>query len=460
MDLLIEKGDKRTYLSRYKVITTSFEESSPSVKRNNTQIQYRNGNVDFGGWNESKTIDYVGYYRADDLEDEEYLRERIYALLSDPEGYYITQLKNDNDNSFERPGEASGDYFDKQVNRPSHKRFYVYASSLESELVGSYGGHVLYKISATFTTMKLPYGESVTRDLDVTPNMPYYGQNLLINTSSSSTNGRTQIPGAVPSVGGVNKYSRTDSYEQVTDAGNVEFYYRFMSPSITNLYGLTPGGTYTLSGSASHTSGELKFRAEYGAGGGYHKLGDPSDLGIPVSDGSVFTPFSYTFTIPVGATGIYISLQNDDYTAGGLFRFKNMKLEKGSVATPWSPAPSDPEYNAWYTKIYYNTKKLVIPYAGTVPCSQLEQEFAVEFTAKEAGSSIVIDVNGTELTYSGQVYSGDVIKLSGYEYTKNNISIVKYTNKAYFKLIPGIANTISSNLHGSIKILGYQDLYA
>jgi len=272
MDLLIEKGDKRTYLSRYKVITTSFEESSPSVKRNNTQIQYRNGNVDFGGWHESKTIDYVGYYRADDLEDEEYLRERIYALLSDPEGYYITQLKNDNDNSFERPGETSGDYFDKQVNRPSHKRFYVYASSLESELVGSYGGHVLYKISATFTTMKLPYGESVPRD-------------LVINNG-------------------------------------------------------------------------------------------------------------------------------------------------------------------------------IIPYAGTVICSQLEQGFTVEFTAKEAGSKLTIDVNGTELTYNGQVYSGDVIKLSGYEYTKNDISIVKSTNKSYFKLIPGIANTVSSNLHGSIKILGFQDLYA
>lgn len=272
MDLLIEKGDKRTYLSRYKVITTSFEESSPSVKRNNTQIQYRNGNVDFGGWNEEKAIDYIGYYRADDLEDEEYLRERIYALLSDSEGYYITQLKNDDDNSFERPGENTGDYFDKQANRPSHKRFYVYASSLESELVGSYGGHVLYKISATFTTMKLPYGESVPRDLSI-------------------NNG-------------------------------------------------------------------------------------------------------------------------------------------------------------------------IIPYAGTVTCSQLEQGFAIEFTAKEAGSSLAIDLNGAELTYSGSIVSDDVFKLSGYEYTKNGISIVKATNKAYFKFLPSVTNKISSSVKGTIRILGFQDLYA
>lgn len=272
MDLLIEKGDKRTYLSRYKVITTSFEESSPSVKRNNTQIQYRNGNVDFGGWNETKTIDYVGYYRADDLEDEEYLRERIYALLSDPEGYYITQLKNDNDDSFERPGETSGDYFDKQVNRPSHKRFYVYASSLESELVGSYGGHVLYKISANFATMKLPYGESVPR-------------NLLINNG-------------------------------------------------------------------------------------------------------------------------------------------------------------------------------IITYAGTVPCSQLEQGFIVEFTAKTSGSNLKISLNGTDFIAPVNVTSGDVFKLSGYEYLRNGISIVKATNKAYFKLLPGITNKISSSIAGKIMILNFQNLYA
>lgn len=272
MDLLVEKGDSRTYLSRYKVITTSFEESSPSVKRNNTQIQYRNGNVDFGGWHGSKKIDYVGYYRADDIDEEETLREKIYALLSDPDGYYITQLKNDNDDSFERPGENTGDYFEKQVNRPSHKRFYVYASSLESELVGSYGGHVLYKISATFTTMKLPYGESVPRDLDI----------------------------------------------------------------------------------------------------------------------------------------------NNE----------------------------------------------VIPYAGTVTCNQLEQGFTVELTAKEAGNNLKLNVNETELTYNGQLSSGDVLKLSGYEYTKNDISIVKSTNKAYFKLLPGVANKVSSSIAGKIRILNFQNLYA
>lgn len=168
-----------------------------------------------------------------------------------------------------------------------------------------------------------------------------YGRNLLINTSSSANNRYTMIPGAGTNTTGT--YSRTDSYEQVI-AGSTfnELFYRPMVPDPNKLYGLTPGATYTLSGSASHTSGELKFRLGYSLNGSnWSGAGFISDLGIPVSDGSVFTPFSYTFTVPAGATGIYISLQNYDYTAGSLFRFKNMKLEKGGIATPWSPAPED-----------------------------------------------------------------------------------------------------------------------
>lgn len=165
-----------------------------------------------------------------------------------------------------------------------------------------------------------------------------YGRNLLINTSSSS-NGKTMIPGAGTDIYGA--YTRTDSYEQVTTPSFEELYYRPMVPNVKKLYGLTPGETYTLSGSASHTTGTLNFRAGYSFNGINWSGNNVGDLGIPVSDGSVFTPFSYTFTIPAGATGGYISLDNYNYTDGGLFRFRNIKLEEGSVATPWTPAPED-----------------------------------------------------------------------------------------------------------------------
>ena len=348
--------------------------------------------------------------------------------MSDPEGYYITQLKNDNDNSFERPGETSGDYFDKQVNRPSHKRFYVYASSLESELVGSYGGHVLYKISATFTTMKLPYGESLPRDLDVKPNVPYYGRNMLTGT-------------------------------KVVKTGVVKADSKGISGSTINQISVVGGKTYTYSISMI-TMGHTGHSSIFWLDANKNIISAQAGKDNPwAANGGRFTN---TFTAPSNAA--YANLItwyfSQTYTSDTNVSWNQEKFEVGTSASPWSPAPEDSEYSEWYLNTYYNTDSLVIPYAGTVPCNQLEQGFAIEFTAKEAGSRLVIDINGTELTYNGQIYSGDVIKLSGYEYTKNDISIVKLTNKAYFKLIPGIANTISSNLHGSIKILGFQDLYA
>lgn len=165
-----------------------------------------------------------------------------------------------------------------------------------------------------------------------------YGRNLLINTSSSAINGKTSMQGSGVEIFGV--YSRTDSYEQVTLRDSGEFFYRFVGANPSKLYGLTPGEAYTLSGSASHTTGSLSFRSGYAINGDWSGA-NASNLGIPVSDGSVFTQFSYTFTIPVWATGVFFSLQIFDYTKGSLFRFKNMKLEKGSVATPWTPAPED-----------------------------------------------------------------------------------------------------------------------
>lgn len=171
-----------------------------------------------------------------------------------------------------------------------------------------------------------------------------YGRNLLINTAgdtaptiatTTSYDAARRTPKSVDGVTTLSTYSTVG-----------EFFYRFMMPDNHNLYGLTPGETYTLSGSASYTAGKLMFRAQYSTNGtdwdnlGYDNT-NGNALGISVSDGSVFTPFSHTFTIPVRATGVYFSLQNFDYTVGSLFRFKNMNLGEGSVAATWAPAPED-----------------------------------------------------------------------------------------------------------------------
>lgn len=272
MDLLVEKLDgSRYYLSQYKVLITDFEESAPSVIRNSKQLDQRNGNIDFGGWHTDKTINITGYYRAYDIDEEETLREKLYALLSDPDGYYITQLKTTPIMAMERPGDTSGGYYDNLKDYPSHKRFLVYTEAPEMELVGNVNGTLLYKLTAEFKTMKLPYGETPQADIDVVSN---------------------------------------------------------------------------------------------------------------------------------------------------------------------------------------------VPYRGTVPCNQLEQGFSIRLTATGPASSLSLKIDDTEMTYSGPVASGDVFVFSGFSYTQNGISIVSKTNKAYFVLQPDKPNRITCNVLGTVRILGFQNLYA
>ncbi|AYH91848.1 hypothetical protein [Lactobacillus phage Sabazios] len=451
MDLLVEKGNNKTYLSQLGFLVTSFEEGAPSIARNSTNIQGRSGSVDFGGWHESKKVKLEGFYRAEDQYEEETLKERLFALLSDPEGIYITEMRGEIGQGFERPGETEGEVYEHMMTRPSHKRFYVYASSIENELQGNIGGTVLYKMSVEFTTLKLPYGESVPRDLAVNPNVPYYGRNLLTNAGDLSANwdltnkvsvDNSQKPAVLHyTMTTLTSSSYTIAQQQLNDGL------------------LQPSTTYTASFYAKGTGTFLLFCYPSVSTG----VSDTRTRIVLTSDYKLYT---ITFTTVPNLSGNKNFLITQAYSPSATDQntveahVYGFKLEKGSAATPWSPSPADPEYNAWYTKIYYNTDNLVIPYAGTVPCNQLEQGFTVEFTAKEGGSGLKIDINGKEFVYDGQVYDGDVLKLSGYEYTKNGLSVVRTTNKAYFKLLPNVNNTLSASLHGTIKVLNFQNLYA
>jgi len=427
MDLLIEKlNGSRYYLSQYKVLITDFEESAPSVTRNSKQLDQRNGNIDFGGWHTDKTINITGYYRADDIDEEETLRERLYALLSDPEGYYITQLKTTPSVAMERPGETSGGYYDKLSNYPSHKRFLVYTEAPEMELVGNVNGTLLYKLTAEFKTMKLPYGESVPRDLDFKPNVPYYGENLVLGTS--------------------NKVVQANSWNmQVADIKYDKSLGDNLCASV--MINNADHANYLVQGSASIVLNAL----------------DQSGNVLATASGN---------TVSYNANGLsQCSVSIDDNTTdvqayiwtnnmkGNTF-YSCLKVERGTTPTLWSPAPSDPGYNEWYFDTYYSTDNLFIPYSGTVPCNQLEQGFFIEMTAKYASSSMSFKIDDTELTYNGAVASGDVFMFNGFSYTQNGLSIVSKTNKAYFILQPDKPNRITCNVPGTVRIIGLQNLYA
>ncbi|MFT8747109.1 phage tail spike protein [Liquorilactobacillus nagelii] len=181
------------------------------------------------------------------------------------------------------------------------------------------------------------------------------GTNLLLNSGNGWVGDPSQSPRLPDSSIVVNGaiVTNSDRVMKITAPDSGEFFYRFSNPDTSNtLYGLTAGQTYTISGLANLTNGQLNFRAQTvnGSGGWNSFTGSQSgDLGVTNSDGTTFTKFSYTFTIPSVATGIYISLQAYNVTYNtSVLSFKQLKLELGSHATDYSANPAD---NATVTSV-------------------------------------------------------------------------------------------------------------
>lgn len=420
MDLLVEKLDgSRYYLSQYKVLITDFEESAPSVTRNSKQLDQRNGNIDFGGWHTDKTINITGYYRAYDIDEEETLREKLYALLSDPDGYYITQLKTMPSVAMERPGETSGGYYDKLKDYPSHKRFLVYTEAPEMELVGNVNGTLLYKLTAEFKTMKLPYGETPAVDIAIDTPHKYVPVNLLTGTSKQL---------AVTTMDGWGEHV----FGNVVPQADANYYFKVWIDNPTfdacaKLDCTDSGGSQIVWAQGNTISAGTS---------GYSIVKVTTDSKYA----NIKCQTTFTFNHGTSVTGSY--------------GYKEAKLEVGSISTPWSPNPADSEYSIWY---YDNVS---VPYSGSVPCNQLEQGFTVKLTATGSASSLSFKIDDTELTSSNAVAAGDVFMFSGFSYTQNGLSIVSKTDKAYFILQPDKPNRITCNVPGTVRILGFQNLYA
>ena len=102
-------------------------------------------------------------------------------------------------------------------------------------------------------------------------------------------------------------------------------------------------------------------------------------------------------------------------------------------------------------------------YAGTAKLSQLELPFVVELTSTGGQSSFFLEIGKRrfEYTQSGNINSGDVFKITGIGTTKNLVNVNAKTNYGYFVIEPTPAKTVTyrTNFNGTIKILGFKELY-
>lgn len=176
------------------------------------------------------------------------------------------------------------------------------------------------------------------------------GTNLLLNTGddNDASNPVKMLVGNF-SVNG--HFTRTPEYSQVLpDMNSSEMNYRFGDSSAAELHGLEPGKTYTLQGEAFINNGQLRFRSQRTTTGGWADY-DGSISGVLAKNTEDFVKVSYTFTVPSGATAVFISWQIYNYDSTTIFRFRKMKLEKGSVATDFSVNPEDTATVSAFSKL-------------------------------------------------------------------------------------------------------------
>lgn len=107
-------------------------------------------------------------------------------------------------------------------------------------------------------------------------------------------------------------------------------------------------------------------------------------------------------------------------------------------------------------------------YAGTATLSQLEVPFIVELTANAQQTNFFLEIDGRWFTYNHAqtpIQSGDRLRLKGIEtqlFTGSIADIVNNrTNFEYFVIKPKPNKKIrwSSNFKGTIKIIGFKELY-
>ena len=107
-------------------------------------------------------------------------------------------------------------------------------------------------------------------------------------------------------------------------------------------------------------------------------------------------------------------------------------------------------------------------YAGTATLSQLEVPFAVELTAIADNTDFFVEIDGRRFTYRHEetpIRSGQKLLLRGIETVlasgTNETNVNNRTNFEYFVIKPKANKKIpwSSSFRGTIKIIGFKELY-
>lgn len=257
-------------------------------------------------------------------------------------------------------------------------------------------------------------------------NLEIGGRNLIIGTLNPDARGggiyRPHLPGQIVNTTGRGTCTVAEHGLRftLTEADWCYLYFGASGNSAApSMLGLTAGETYTLSADLSwkilsSDTGKANTTTYYMSGLLMYSTAEnlttwttaKFEEQFPITQTDKGTDMSgrlvFTFTVPEDAVRLYLGIRANNTTAshyaiGDYIEARNMKLEKGSKATDWSPAPEDIENLA--TAVYGTCSTAATTPLKEVVCENfiLFDGVRIQVTFENANSTNVpsINVNNT-----------------------------------------------------------------
>lgn len=383
--------EKQTLDVAFKTMTTDIEELQNGVSSQGTQITAIQGQIASKIWEQDITTATSGLETTTET-----LSTQYSTLEQEVDGISATVASHTSE-------------INKKADNTTVTEVSNRVSSIETNLSGFQS-----TVSTTYATKA------------EMSNIEVGARNLLLNTGNNSlpvmSNGANMVANGTDYVNSVNGITT-----MACNTSTREIYYRFMTPteSSSNLYGLEIGKSYTLSGKVqvTTTSGTLdRFATRiqtYNPSTAWAELINET---ITSTDTTDWVDFSSTFIVPETADGIYVSFQlyyADSWV--GTILAKNLQLEKGTLATDWSPAPED-----------YPTVESVSAAQSTADAAQASVD-----TLEVGGRNLLLNsksfkgsnIVGTAATIDPETYKGfNVRSYDASALETGYVDIITYTN--------------------------------
>ena len=230
-------------------------------------------------------------------------------------------------------------------------------------------------LSSSYEAAKVAYNKAENAEdiagnaNDKVDNLEVGGRNLIINTLYPSTTAakRPRLIGQVANTSGRGTASVTEHGVKFTTTSATWpciYFGAYSNSAAVDMLGLEPGETYTLSadlswkvlssatGKANATTYYMGATLHYSTvvSGSFSALNSINQF--PITQADKGTDMSgrlvYTFTVPTTAKRLFLAIKcslttASHYAKGDYIEARNLKLEKGSKASAWTPAPEDLE---------------------------------------------------------------------------------------------------------------------